>query len=235
MFAGKKAVGKIAPVWKLALPVKMKFSERMKLPPLCCELSLLSNDLLSGSSPSTLKDKMESIIYDEIGTFSVFKLIGEDDESEEIFVLLQGISAMLPTVSSVSFPKDPALTREQMIDTYLNTLATVLGRFYALEKARQHEEAIHVFHDMRTEGIQPTIITMGNNSTDDHRNGNDDDSVAQMKAAEEALATKEKQKPSFELSGKLAAETNRVKGVTLLFTEPPDGRKPEVRWRLYVF
>ncbi|KAI3751653.1 hypothetical protein L2E82_22744 [Cichorium intybus] len=27
MFAGKKAVGKIAPVWKLALPVKMKFSE----------------------------------------------------------------------------------------------------------------------------------------------------------------------------------------------------------------
>ncbi|KAI3679471.1 hypothetical protein L2E82_51382 [Cichorium intybus] len=112
----------------------------------------------------------------------------------------------------MEFPKDPAPTREQMIDTYLNTLATVLGRFYAPEKARQHEEAIHVFHDMRTEGIQPTIITMvtflsapanvyaikegnineGNNSTDDHRNGNDDDSVAQMKAAEEALATKEK-------------------------------------------
>lgn len=76
----------------------------------------------------------------------------------------------------------------------------------------------------------------GNNSRgDDHQNGNDDDSVAQMKAAEEALATKEKQKPSFELSGKLAAETNRVKGVTLLFTEPPDARKPEIRWRLYVF
>ena len=29
----------------------------------------------------------------------------------------------------VEFPKDPAATREQMIDTYLNTLATVLGRF----------------------------------------------------------------------------------------------------------
>lgn len=24
-------------------------------------------------------------------------------------------------------------------------------------------------------------------------------------------------------------------GVTLLFTEPPDARKPEIRWRLYVF
>ena len=29
----------------------------------------------------------------------------------------------------VEFPKDPAATREQMIDTYLNTLATVLARF----------------------------------------------------------------------------------------------------------
>ncbi|KAA8526955.1 hypothetical protein F0562_008816 [Nyssa sinensis] len=68
----------------------------------------------------------------------------------------------------------------------------------------------------------------------EHRN-DDNDSVAKMKAAEEALETKEAQKPSFELSGKLAAETNRVRGVTLLFTEPPDARKPEIRWRLYVF
>ncbi|GKA80728.1 FHA domain-containing protein DDL [Tanacetum coccineum] len=46
---------------------------------------------------------------------------------------------------------------------------------------------------------------------------------------------RDEQKPSFELSGKLAAETNRVKGVTLLFTEPPDARKPDIRWRFYVF
>ncbi|KAK9673944.1 hypothetical protein RND81_12G200700 [Saponaria officinalis] len=68
----------------------------------------------------------------------------------------------------------------------------------------------------------------------DHRD-DESDAIAQMKAAEEALETKEKQKPSFELSGKLAEETNRVRGVTLLFTEPPDARKPDVRWRLYVF
>ncbi|OMP04428.1 hypothetical protein COLO4_09623 [Corchorus olitorius] len=61
------------------------------------------------------------------------------------------------------------------------------------------------------------------------------DSVAKMKAAEEALQSKEKPKPTFELSGKLAAETNRVRGVTLLFNEPPDARKPNIRWRLYVF
>ncbi|KAI3863119.1 hypothetical protein MKW98_015577 [Papaver atlanticum] len=67
-----------------------------------------------------------------------------------------------------------------------------------------------------------------------------DISVTKMKAVEEAL---EKiilspcchQKPSFELSGKLAEETNREKGVTLLFTEPSDARIPDVRWRLYVF
>ncbi|CAN1342783.1 FHA domain-containing protein DDL [Linum perenne] len=62
----------------------------------------------------------------------------------------------------------------------------------------------------------------------------EDDSVAKMKAAEEALEAK-KQKPSFELSGKLAEETNRFRGITLLFNEPPEARKPTIRWRLYVF
>ncbi|KAJ1407934.1 SMAD/FHA domain superfamily [Sesbania bispinosa] len=63
----------------------------------------------------------------------------------------------------------------------------------------------------------------------------ENDSIAKMKAAEEALEEKQKQKPSFELSGKLAAETNRVRGVTLLFNEPPEARKPDIKWRLYVF
>ncbi|XP_065862323.1 FHA domain-containing protein DDL isoform X2 [Euphorbia lathyris] len=73
------------------------------------------------------------------------------------------------------------------------------------------------------------------NSRGSEQGNDDDDSVAKMKAAEEALEAKQKQKPSFELSGKLASETNRVRGVTLLFTEPPEARKPDVRWRLYVF
>ncbi|KAK6124440.1 hypothetical protein DH2020_041817 [Rehmannia glutinosa] len=34
----------------------------------------------------------------------------------------------------MEFPKDPAPTREQMIDTYLNTLATVLGSYYSKRK-----------------------------------------------------------------------------------------------------
>ncbi|XP_022976537.1 FHA domain-containing protein DDL [Cucurbita maxima] len=75
----------------------------------------------------------------------------------------------------------------------------------------------------------------GRNSRRAESRSDDDDSVAKMKAAEEALEVKQKDKPSFELSGKLAAETNRVRGITLLFNEPPDARKPDVRWRLYVF
>lgn len=66
------------------------------------------------------------------------------------------------------------------------------------------------------------------------RNG-DPDALATMNATAEALEAKEKQKPSFELSGKLAEETNRVAGVNLLYSEPPEARKSEIRWRLYVF
>ncbi|AEC07573.1 hypothetical protein AtNW77_Chr2g0243291 [Arabidopsis thaliana] len=39
----------------------------------------------------------------------------------------------------------------------------------------------------------------------------------------------------FELSRKLAEETNIYKGITLLFNNPVDNRKPKERWRLYHF
>lgn len=45
----------------------------------------------------------------------------------------------------------------------------------------------------------------------------------------------EKVEPNFGLSGKLAAETNTVKGVELKYNEPPEAAKPTTKWRLYVF
>lgn len=45
----------------------------------------------------------------------------------------------------------------------------------------------------------------------------------------------EKVEPNFGLSGKLAAETNTVKGVELKYNEPPEAAKPSIKWRLYVF
>lgn len=44
-----------------------------------------------------------------------------------------------------------------------------------------------------------------------------------------------KLKPNFEASGKLAEESNKVNGVILKWSEPPDAMKPVKRWRLYVF
>ena len=47
----------------------------------------------------------------------------------------------------------------------------------------------------------------------------------------------EKKAPAanFGLSGKLAEETNTVRGVNLVYNEPPDKCPPSQNWRLYVF
>lgn len=45
----------------------------------------------------------------------------------------------------------------------------------------------------------------------------------------------EKEKPNFELSGKLTEDRNTVNGVVIKYSEPPDSRKPKRRWRLYPF
>lgn len=45
----------------------------------------------------------------------------------------------------------------------------------------------------------------------------------------------EKEKPNFELSGKLTEDANTVNGVIIKYSEPADARKPKRRWRLYPF
>lgn len=45
----------------------------------------------------------------------------------------------------------------------------------------------------------------------------------------------EKEKPNFELSGKLTEETNMFRGVVIKYNEPPEARKPKKKWRLYPF
>ncbi|GFR47615.1 hypothetical protein Agub_g9351 [Astrephomene gubernaculifera] len=56
--------------------------------------------------------------------------------------------------------------------------------------------------------------------------------------AEEAARPKApKEQPNIGLSGKLAADANKVgpAGAELKHVPPPEGRKPDKRWRLYVF
>ncbi|KAK9911307.1 hypothetical protein M0R45_035224 [Rubus argutus] len=97
----------------------------------------------------------------------------------------------------------------------------------------------HHKNSHRTHSPQHAADTRARDEVPDSREAEDgideNDSVAMMRAAEEALEAQKKQKPSFELSGKLAAETNRFRGITLLYNEPAEARKPHVKWRLYVF
>ncbi|XP_020283794.1 smad nuclear-interacting protein 1 [Pseudomyrmex gracilis] len=52
---------------------------------------------------------------------------------------------------------------------------------------------------------------------------------------ENKLKQQEKEKPNFELSGKLTEDQNTVNGVVIKYSEPQDARKPKRRWRLYPF
>ncbi|XP_034172680.1 uncharacterized protein LOC117600849 [Osmia lignaria lignaria] len=45
----------------------------------------------------------------------------------------------------------------------------------------------------------------------------------------------DKEKPNFELSGKLTEDTNTINGIVIKYSEPSDSRKPKRRWRLYPF
>lgn len=53
--------------------------------------------------------------------------------------------------------------------------------------------------------------------------------------ADSQEAPVDKDKPDFELSGKLTEDTNTYKGVVITYNQPPEARKPKKRWRLYPF
>ncbi|NXC56034.1 SNIP1 protein, partial [Aleadryas rufinucha] len=68
----------------------------------------------------------------------------------------------------------------------------------------------------------------------EHRHGTEGSGdQSESKAKEKADANKER--PSFELSGALLGDTNTFRGVVIKYSEPPEARTPETRWRLYPF
>lgn len=60
-------------------------------------------------------------------------------------------------------------------------------------------------------------------------------SKSSVNNSETNLKPQEKEKPNFELSGKLTEDQNTVNGVVIKYSEPQDARKPKRRWRLYPF
>ena len=74
----------------------------------------------------------------------------------------------------------------------------------------------------------------------DNRERRDNFLEEQQYGRQEASASSEnaaqnKDKPNFELSGKLTEDTNTYKGVVIKYNEPPEARKPKRKWRLYPF
>ncbi|KAL8584352.1 hypothetical protein ACOMHN_031972 [Nucella lapillus] len=64
---------------------------------------------------------------------------------------------------------------------------------------------------------------------------NEGENFGQPSAEDEADSALEKEKPNFELSGKLTEDTNTFRGVVVKYNEPAEARKPKRRWRLYGF
>ncbi|KAL8560143.1 hypothetical protein ACOMHN_021639 [Nucella lapillus] len=60
---------------------------------------------------------------------------------------------------------------------------------------------------------------------------NERDNFGQPSAEDQA----EKDKPNFELSGKLTEDTNTFRGVVVKYNQPSEARMPKRRWRLYGF
>lgn len=54
-------------------------------------------------------------------------------------------------------------------------------------------------------------------------------------SADQKKPVKDKEKPNFAVSGKLAEDTNTFNGVVIKYNEPKEARKPKRRWRLYPF
>ncbi|KAH8246097.1 hypothetical protein KR026_009469 [Drosophila bipectinata] len=79
------------------------------------------------------------------------------------------------------------------------------------------------------------------NQRRDNRNRNDDEQYEWGKQGDEKSHKPdddepvEKEKPNFGLSGALTEDTNKVNGVVVKYSEPPEARKPKRRWRLYPF
>ncbi|XP_016924457.2 uncharacterized protein [Drosophila suzukii] len=78
------------------------------------------------------------------------------------------------------------------------------------------------------------------NQRRDNRNRNEDEhynwgKAGDDKAPPEGEEPVDKEKPNFGLSGALTEDANKVNGVVVKYSEPPEARKPKRRWRLYPF
>lgn len=131
----------------LVLPKTLTQTAHKKLAP------LLTNSSLSYTTctlPHTIMTRTTSFAVSALsdGDYSSKRNSNSDQERETIMLPGCDYNHWLIVME---FPKDPAPTREQMIDTYLNTLATVLG---SMEEAKKN---MYAFSTTTYTGFQCTV------------------------------------------------------------------------------
>ena len=73
------------------------------------------------------------------------------------------------------------------------------------------------------------------NRRENNRVERSDGSFGKVKEEKGDEKPKDKEKPNFELSGKLTEDANLFHGVVVKYSEPPEARKSKRHWRLYTF
>ena len=102
---------------------------------------------------------------------------------------------------------------------------------------RQGEERpSHHHRDRQEHREQQQDRRQNDRKREDKRRDQPDGAFGNVKQEEEDdKKPKDKDKPNFELSGKLTEDTNTFRGVVINYSEPPEARKPKRHWRLYTF
>ncbi|VFQ89418.1 unnamed protein product [Cuscuta campestris] len=142
----------LSPLFKTLIPQFSRSENPPKVPPTLQSLSLplLPSSLSPPLVPCTLKPRVGSGIHPPRaagnGEYSVRRSVKDERET----IMLPGCDYKHWLVV-LEFPKDPSPTRDQMIDTYLNTLATVLG---SMEEAKKN---MYAFSTTTYTGFQCTV------------------------------------------------------------------------------
>ena len=74
-----------------------------------------------------------------------------------------------------------------------------------------------------------------NNRRENNTGERSDGSFGKVKEEKDDKKPIDKEKPNFELSGKLTEDANLFHGVVVQYSEPPEARKSKRHWRLYTF
>lgn len=135
--------------------------------------------------------------------------------------------------------------KKRQIESELSALLAEEAENDRIHNERKKSNRNQEFHE-RVEDVRPgRRIKQERVSDDEHGNRNahrnspkrtgEKMEWGKKSSADQKKPVKDKEKPNFGVSGKLAEDTNTYNGVVIKYNEPKEARKPKRRWRLYPF